>query len=161
MIGNGLLSFFPITYNLILKYFKEETMSFWSKVKKDLQNGVDEGLTFVKEGAAVVMKKAEALTDEGKKRYVLYEMKAKVQKEIAELGGQVYDLSSKMKNPMLDTKIKEILARIKRREAEILKIEGKQPSEAKKPIAKKTAVKKIVPKKTSAKKAPITKVAPK
>jgi hypothetical protein len=134
-------------------------MSFWSKVKRDLQKGVDEGLAFVKEGAAVVMKKAEELTDEGKKRYVLYEMKAKVQKEIAELGGQVYDLSAKIKNPMLDTKIKEIIARIKRREAEILKIEGKQASEAKKTVVKKTAAKKTVAKKTPAKKAPSAQVA--
>jgi hypothetical protein len=122
-------------------------MSFWSKVKRDLQKGVDEGLAFVKEGAAVVMKKAEELTDEGKKRYVLYEMKAKVQKEIAELGGQVYDLSAKMKNPMHDTKIKEMLARIKRREDEILKIEGKQVSEAKKTLAKKPSAKKTTTKK--------------
>ena len=131
-------------------------MSFWTKVKKDLQNGVDEGLTFVKEGVAVVIRKAEELTDEGKKRYILYEMKAKVQKEIAELGGSVYDLSAKIKNPMLDTKIKEIIARIKRLEAEILKIEGKQPTGTKKTVAKKT-----VAKKTPAKKAPGTPVAPK
>ncbi len=129
-------------------------MSFWTKVKKDLQDGVDEGLAFVKEGAAVVIRKAEELTDEGKKRYILYEMKAKVQKEIAELGGKVYDLSAKMKNPMLDTKIKEITARIKRFEAEILKIEGKQA-----PQAKKTVVKKTPAKKTSAKKTPVRKAA--
>ena len=122
-------------------------MSFWTKVKKDLQSGVDEGLAFVKEGAAVVIRKAEELTDEGKKRYILYEMKAKVQKEIAELGGKVYDLSAKMKNPMLDTKIKEITARIKRLEAEILKIEGKQAQGAKKTVVKKTAAKKTVAKK--------------
>src|SRR5208283_5462205 len=132
-------------------------MSFWSKVKRDLQKGVDEGLAFVKEGAAVVIRKAEELTDEGKKRYVLYEMKAKVQKEIAELGGQVYDLSSKIKNPMLDTKIKEITARIKRLEAEILKLEGKQTPEAKKAVVKKTAAKKTAAKKTPAKKAATSK----
>lgn len=134
-------------------------MSFWSKVKRDLQKGVDEGLAFVKEGAAVVIRKAEELTDEGKKRYVLYEMKAKVQKEIAELGGQVYDLSVKMKNPMLDTKIKEITARIRRLEAEILKLEGKQTPEAKKTVAKKTAAKKPAPRKTIAKKPPTKKAA--
>ncbi len=135
-------------------------MSFWTKVKKDLQTGVDEGLAFVKEGAAVVMRKAESLTDEGKKRYILYEMKAKVQKEIADLGGKVYDLSAKMKNPMLDTKIKEITSRIKKLEAEILKIEGKQAQGAKKTVVKKTAAKKTVSKKMPVKKAPVTQVAP-
>ena len=133
-------------------------MSFWSKVKKDLQKGVDEGLAFVKEGAAVVMRKAEELTDEGKKRYILYEKKSKVQKEIAELGGQVYDLSGKMKNPMLDTKIKEITARIRRLEAEIMKLEGKQEPGAKKTTVKKTAAKKTVAKKTPAKKAAMSKM---
>src|SRR5208283_6158560 len=127
-------------------------MSFWTKVKEDLQNGVDEGLAFVKEGAAVVIRKAEELTDEGKKHYILYEMKAKVQKEIAELGGKVYDLSAKMKNPMLDTKIKESIARIKRLEAEILKVEGKQAPAAKKTVVKKTTAKKTVAKKAPAKK---------
>src|SRR5208283_4082742 len=133
-------------------------MSFWSKVKRDLQKGVDEGLAFVKEGAAVVIRKAEALTDEGKKRYILYEKKAKVQKEIAELGGQVYDLSAKMKNPMLDTKIKEITARIRRLETEIVKLEGKQEPGATKTAVKKTAAKKKVVKKTAAKKAAISKM---
>src|SRR5208283_4481803 len=138
-----------MTFNL---YSKEETMSFWSNLQRDLQKGVDEGVAFMKEGAAVVMKKAEELTDEGKKRYVLYEMKAKVQKEIAELGGRVYDLSAKMKNPLLDTKIKELIARIKRREAEILKVEGKQAPAAKKTVVKKTTAKKTVAKKAPAKK---------
>ena len=141
-------------------FSREETMSFWTKVKKDLQKGVDEGLAFVKEGAAVVMKKAEELTDEGKKHYVLYEMKAKVQKEIAELGGKIYDLSAKMKNPLLDTKIKESIARIKRLEAEILRIEGKQATEAKKTAPKKAVAKKTPKKKAATSKASSTRVAP-
>ena len=146
----------PISYDL---YYKEELMSFWTKVKKDLQKGYDEGLAFVKEGAAVVIRKAGSLTDEGKKLYILYEMKAKVQKEIAELGGHVYDLSAKMKNPMLDTKAKEMVARIKRLEAEILKTEGKQAAEAKKTAAKKTAAKKKPAKKTASSKTPVSQAA--
>jgi hypothetical protein len=133
-------------------FSKEETMNFWSKVKGDLQKGVDEGIAFVKEGAAVVLKKAEELTEEGKKRYMVYELKSKVQKEIAELGGQVYDLSSKMRNPMLDSKVKDITDRIKRLEAQIIKIEGTQAPEkkvsVKKTAAKKTITKKITPQKT-------------
>lgn len=129
-------------------------MNFWTKVKKDLQKGYDEGIAFVKEGAAVVLKKAEELTEEGKKLYMLYELKAKVQKEIAELGGQVYDLSAKMKNPMLDGKVKNIIARIRRLEAEIQKHEGKQSA-----AAKQTAVKKASAKKPASKKAPAKKAA--
>ncbi|MGD0283493.1 MAG: hypothetical protein ABSB95_14150 [Dissulfurispiraceae bacterium] len=126
-------------------------MSFWTKVKKDLQKGVDEGLAFMKEGAAVVMKKAEQLTEEGKNYYVLYELKSKVQKEIAELGGHVYDLSAKTKNPMLDTKVREIIARIKRLEAEIQKLEGK-PTTAKQTVVKKPSVKKPAAKKAPSRK---------
>ncbi|MBF0558662.1 MAG: hypothetical protein HQL08_07770 [Nitrospirae bacterium] len=128
-------------------------MNFWTKIKKDLQKGYDEGIAFVKEGAAVVMKKAEELTEEGKKRYALYELKARVQKEISELGGQVYDVSAKMKNPMLDTKVKDIIARIRRLEAEIQKHEGKQSTAAKTPAVKKTAAKKPAAKKVPARKA--------
>ncbi len=133
-------------------------MNFWEKVKRDLQKGMDESIAFVKEGAAVVMKKAEELTDEGKKRYILYELKSKVQKQIAELGGQVYDLSSKTKNPMLDSKVKDIVARIRRLETEILKLEGKQSPVKKSPVkkagAKKTAVRKAPARKKAAPKTP-------
>ena len=127
-------------------------MNFWSKVRGDLEKGIDEGITFVKESTAVVLKKAEELTEEGKKRYIVYELKSKVQKEIAELGGQVYDLSSKMRNPMLDSKVKEITGRIKRLEAQILEIEGKQAPARKIPV-RKTAAKKTETNKTTVKKA--------
>jgi hypothetical protein len=150
-IGDG-YGIFPAILILSSATDKEETMNFWTKVKGDLQKGVDEGIAFVKEGAAVVLKKAEELTEEGKKRYEAYELKAKVQKEIAELGGQVYDLSSKMRNPMLDDRVKDVMGRIKQLEARILKIEGKQ-APVKKAPARKTAAKKTTAKKTTPKKA--------
>jgi peptidoglycan hydrolase CwlO-like protein len=99
-------------------------MNFWEKVKGDLQKGLEEGMTYVKEGASVVMKKAEELTDEGKRRYRLYELKEQVQKEISELGGRVYELSGKVRNPMLDSRVKAIKAKIKKLETEIVKLEG-------------------------------------
>ncbi|HET6515037.1 MAG TPA: hypothetical protein VFG09_07750 [Thermodesulfovibrionales bacterium] len=99
-------------------------MNFWEKVKKDLQKGLEEGITYVVEGASIVKKKAEELTEEGKRRYRLYELKTKVQQEIAELGGKVYELSGKVRNPMLDSKVKAIKARIKKLELEIIKLEG-------------------------------------
>lgn len=117
-------------------------MNFWTKVKGDLQKGVGEGLAIVKEGASVVKKKAEELTEEGKRRYHLYELKTKVHKEISELGGTVYELSEKVKNPMLSKKVKTIKAVIKKLEMQIQKLEGKpeaKPSKAtprKKPARK-------------------------
>ena len=96
----------------------------------------------MKEGASVVRKKAEELTEEGKRLYQLYELKTNVHKEISELGGTIYELSEKVKNPMLSAKVKAIKARIKKLEMQIQKLEGKpeaKPGKAaprKKPIRK-------------------------
>jgi len=108
-------------------------MAFWENVKKDLQKELKAGMTMVREGAAVVKKKAGQLTEEGKKQYKTYELKSKVHEWIAELGGKVYELSSEFDNPMTDTTVRLIIARIKKLETQITKLEGKP---------------KIVPKKT-------------
>jgi hypothetical protein len=124
-------------------------MDFWENVKQDLQKGLKEGLDFLKEGAAVVKVKAEELTDEGKKRYKIYELKAKVQSEIADLGGRVYDLDSKKKSPMQDKRVKAIIACVRKLEARIAKLEGK---EVKKPKKATTGQKKTQKKKNQKKK---------
>jgi len=98
-------------------------MAFWEKVKKDLQKGIKDGITIAKEGAAAVRHRAEELTEEGKRRYQIYELKTKVQKEITELGGRVYDLSSSKQNPMLDKKVTAITSRIGKLEKRIEKLE--------------------------------------
>ena len=113
-------------------------MNFWEKVKEDLQKGLEEGITVVKKGVAVVKAKAEELTEEGKKQYKIFALKAKVRDEIADLGGRVYDLSSKVKNPMLDRKVKTIVAQIKKLETQITKLEGKKVASRKAPV-KRTA----------------------
>ena len=115
-------------------------MSFWDKVKKDIQKGLKEGMAFVKEGATVVMEKAEELTEEGKKRYNIFELKTKVQKEITELGGKVYDLSSKKKNPLLDNKVKANISRIKKLEVKIDKLEGVRKKAATKKSRKRVSI---------------------
>jgi len=107
-------------------------MSFWEEVKKDLRKGVKEGVHLLKEKAIVVKEKAEELAEEGKRRYKLFELQTKVQKEIAELGGRVYDLSSKLKNPLLDKKVKSLIARIKKLEEQVTKLEGKTKGAIKK-----------------------------
>lgn len=136
-------------------------MSFWTKIKKDIQKGFQDGILLVKEGAAVVKEKAEVMTEEGKKRYKLYALKAKVQKEISDLGGKIYELSSRMRNPMGDKKVKDIIGKIKKLEMQILKIEGKE-KEAKKAPARKTASKKVTAKKkTTTRKTTTRKVAAK
>ncbi len=126
---------------------KEHAMNFWEKVKGDLQKGLEEGITYVMDSASVVRKKAEELTEEGKRRYRLYELKTKVQKEISELGGKVYELSGRVSNPMLDSKVKAIKARIKKLESEIIKIEGSVKDKVKKTASRKKTVKKVVKRK--------------
>ena len=118
-------------------------MNFWIKVRDDLQKGVGGGIAIVKEGASVVKKKAEELTEEGKRRYQLYELKTKVHREISELGGMVYELSAKVKNPMLNNKVKAIKASIKKLEMQIQKIEGKPETKLSTTTTRKKPVKKI------------------
>ena len=104
-------------------------MSLWEKVKIDLQKGIEEGMAALKEGAAVVKVKAEELTEEGKRRYRIFDLKKEVHKELAELGGKVYDLSSKVENPLLDNEVGAIIERIKVLEAEIAELESKPDTE--------------------------------
>jgi len=114
-------------------------VTFWDNVKKDLQKEIKAGVTMVKEGAAVVKKKAGELTEEGKNRYKIFELKNEVHKWIAELGGKVYELSSKVSNPKTDKTVKSIITRIRKLESQISKLEGKSKIVPKKKSAKLTA----------------------
>jgi hypothetical protein len=116
-------------------------MDFWDKIKVDIQKGIREGVGLVKEGVSVVRDAAEELTEEGKKKLRIFELKTKVQKEISELGGRVYDLRTKTKNPMSDSKVKAILSRIEKIEARIDNFDGQSKGRPKKTAAKKAAPK--------------------
>ena len=117
----------------------------WKAIKKDIQKGWKEGVAVVKEGAVVAQKKAGELTDEGKRRYKIYELKTKVLKRVYDLGERVHVLLSgrkKAANPALDTAVKTIMTDIGRMEAQIAKLEGRG--------AGKTTVKKPAQKRKSA-----------
>ncbi|MEJ2683811.1 MAG: hypothetical protein P8Z71_05395 [Candidatus Sulfobium sp.] len=113
-------------------------MGFWDDVSKDLQKSWKEGIAAVKVGATAVRVKAEELTEEGKRRYRAYELKTRVEKEISDLGGRVYDLSGSRKNPLLDTKVKAVIGRIRKLEDRLRVLEGKP---ARKPAKTRKAVK--------------------
>ena len=116
-------------------------MNFWEKVKRDLKKGIEgidldkirgevqlgvrEGLKAVRKGTTAVKEKAEELTEEGKRRYKMFELRSKVRSWMTELGGRVYELSSKEKNPMLDMKVKLMVSRIRKLEAQINRVQGK------------------------------------
>jgi len=115
-------------------------MDFWEKIKRDIRKGMREGIVKVKEGMTIAKAKAEELTEEGKRRLNIFETKTKVQKEISELGGRIYNLSQKVKNPMADKKVNAIISRIRKFEMQLAKLEGKQKVSSKRTPRKRTSV---------------------
>ena len=111
-------------------------MNLWDKIRRDVQRGIKEGWSVVKEGAAVAREKAGELTEEGKRRYKVFNLKMKVQREMSELGGKIYDLSARVKNPLSDKKVKEIIGKIKKLETQIMKLEGRLEKKVKKATRK-------------------------
>ena len=111
-------------------------MDFWQKVKRDVQQGIKEGVEVMKEGVAAAKEKAGEMSEEGKRRYKIFLLKTNVQKEISELGGKIYGLSAKMKNPMLDSKVKAAIAKIRKIESEIVKLEKEAQKTVKKSVKK-------------------------
>lgn len=102
----------------------------WEGVKKDLQKGVEKGMAAMKKGAIVAQKKAGDLTDEGKRQYKILTLKTKVHEGVTDLGARVYALmGSRVKNPALDARVKNIVAQIKKLDAQIADLE-KEPRSA-------------------------------
>ena len=142
-------------------------MSFWDQIQKDIGENLKEGLAIVKEGGEAITQKLEKLTDEGKKKYKVFNLNMKVQDEFARLGGQIYDLIvKKSKNPLSSKSVTLIISKINKLEAEISKFEGREIKAKVKTAAKKTrkktttrkaAAKKATTKKTSGKKAAVKK----
>jgi predicted nucleic acid-binding Zn-ribbon protein len=99
----------------------------WEQIKKEVQNELEKGLAVIKNGVIVIQKKAEELSDEGKRQYRMMSTKAKIHNSMRDLGARVYILMSqaRTKNPALDVSVKDIMARIKGLEAELAKLEGK------------------------------------
>lgn len=119
-------------------------MNFWEKIQKDIKKNVKEGMSIIKEGSAVVSQKTRIvaervgeLTEEGKRKYKLFSLNMKVHDEFAKLGGRVYDLSLKAKNPKTDKRVVAIITRINNLEIQITKLE----KEHKKAVAKRKKAK--------------------
>ncbi len=126
-------------------------MGFWDKLKRDIKKGIDEGLEALKESTEVLKNRAETVTDDIKKKVKVFELKQKIQAQLTELGGLIYDLSAdKRKNPMRDEKVQKLLDKIKRLDDQVKKLEGKIEQAAKK-VKKKVATKKAPAKKTAKK----------
>jgi|Deesub1362A_J573_1020465.scaffolds.fasta_scaffold01172_6 hypothetical protein len=115
-------------------------MSFWEKIQKDIKRNLKEGIDLFRERSSTVTKKLEWLTEEGKKRYKLFNLNMKVQEEFAHLGGRVYDLMSKnVDNPLANKRVQSIFKKIKRLEAQINRLEGRDTRAKKKSTVKRTS----------------------
>jgi len=111
----------------------------FDKIKKDVKKGIEEGIAVVKEGASIVSGKMGELTAEGKRQYKMFDLKAKIQSQMTELGGRTYDVLDSKKSPAADSKIKAVFGKIKRLEEQLRKLEGGKAAKAaapKKPAAK-------------------------
>lgn len=96
----------------------------WEGIKKDLQKGMEKGMAAMKKGAIVAQKTAEDVTEEGKRQYKILKLKTKVHEAISDLGARVYALmGSRVKNPALDPQAKNIVAQIKKLDAQIASLE--------------------------------------
>jgi len=111
-------------------------MGYWDDMKKDFQRSLKESMSLLKEKATTMKEKAEELTEEGKKRYKIFNIQMRIQNEIAELGGRIYDLSSKSGNPLLDKKVKTLITRIKKLETQVARLKGKGGMKSKKSISR-------------------------
>ena len=123
-------------------------MNFWEKIKKDMEKELKAGIAFLREGAAAVKKKTKKATGEGKTQYRIFELKTQVKEQMAALGGRVYDLSTKVENPLKDKRVAAMVSRMRKLEAQIAKLEdgGKKPLKKKTVKRIKTSVRKITSK---------------
>lgn len=132
-----------------------------NKLRKDIEEGIKQGIVIVEKGVALVKVKAGELTDEGKKQYRIYELKTKMQKEVSVLGAKVCELSAAGAIKPVHDDVKKIIARIEKLQASLAKL---APAAAKKPAVKAKAPAKQsapAPKAAAKKSAPKKKAAPK
>ncbi len=113
----------------------------WQQIKKEVQNELEKGLALIKNEVIVIQKKAEELTEEGKRQYKMLSTKAKIHSTMRDLGARVYLLmsGSRIKNPALDATVKDIAARIKSLEAELAKLERKADASSEHAVSKSRA----------------------
>jgi hypothetical protein len=136
-------------------------MTFWDKIQKELnwdkfqndfKKNIEEGLSIIKEGGSAVSKRIEKMTDEGKKKYQIFNLNMKVQEEFAKLGGQVYDLiTKKSKHPLANRKVTSVIKKINKLEGQITRLEMKKGTKTKKKTTRKSP-KKTAKKRTTQKK---------
>jgi hypothetical protein len=99
---------------------EDNEMDFWTRVKNDVGKGFADGLSALKV-------KAEHLTEEGKRKYRIFELKGKARSLMGELGAAVYRLKDAGSNPLTDPDVAALVTRVSRLEEEIKALEANEP----------------------------------
>jgi hypothetical protein len=111
-------------------------MTLWEKFKKDIEKEIKAGIKAMKAGKSTIKEKTEKFTEEAKRQLQILEMKSNLRNWMTELGGRVYEIKTKLKNPMLDSKVKMIINKIKKLETQIFNLEKKRTKSGKIPKKK-------------------------
>jgi hypothetical protein len=114
-------------------------MDILSGLKKDIEEGIKQGVDAFKSTATMVKEKAEELTEKGKTQYRVYELKNKGQKQREALGEKLRELAKNNKIKVSNEDLKKLLSAIDKTDEAIAKLEGKEKKEAMKKPAKKAA----------------------
>ncbi len=120
-------------------------MDILSGLKKDIEEGIKQGVDAVRSTATLVKETAAELTEKGKTQYHIYELKNKLQKQLADLGGKLHQLAKAKKVKVSNQDLTKLLSAIDKTHAAITKLESKEPTAAatsEKPVAKKALIKK-------------------
>jgi hypothetical protein len=107
-------------------------MGYWEKIEKDIRKNIQDSLTLFKERGSAVSQKIEKLTEDGKRKYKVFTLKMKVQDHFTKLGGKIYDLSARTKNPTKNKNVVSIISKIKKLESQITRMETKDKVRTKK-----------------------------
>ncbi len=115
-------------------------MRFWDRIRKNLGQGMSEGMDVVKEKAAIMSEQAGKMAKKGattfraeaqrvatigKLRYRKLRLTQQAHGKLGELGGRVYDLASKdSKKFRLDPKSQKLITEAKRIEGQIKKLDS-------------------------------------
>ena len=102
-------------------------MDILGGLKKDIEDGIKQGVDAVKSTASLVREKAEELTEKGKTQYHLYEQKNKGQRQREALGQKLHELVKSKKMRVSNEDLEKLLSAIDKTDEAIAKLEGKKP----------------------------------
>ena len=124
-----------------------------SGLRKDIEEGIKQGVDAVKSTATLVKEKAEELTEKGKTQYRIFELKSKKQRQHSGLGEKLRELVKSGKVKVSNEDLKKLLSALDKTDEAISKLEGKTPAKTATKTATKTnssKKKKVGVKKTAA-----------